>query len=251
MSVGTEGLCPNGRANSVWGDKVGVTVEFCGESFEAKVDRPLIIGREGDVVIDDNPYLHRRFLSVTNNDGLGWLANVGSQLSATVADDKGLFQAWLAPGAQVPIVFGQMVVWFTAGPTAYELDIAMADAPFAAAVAEQVDEGETTIGRLALSPEQRLLIVALAEPILRRSDRGASAVPSSAEAARRLGWTLTKFNRKLDAVCEKLERQGVRGLHGGPKRLAANRRARLVEYCLAARIVDRNDLQLLVTNLSN
>ena len=72
-----------------------------------------------------------------------------------------------------------------------------------------------------------------------------AALPTSSEAARRLGWTLTRFNRKLDHVCEKLERQGVRGLHGAPGRLASNRRARLVEYALASRIVTRDDLSLI------
>jgi hypothetical protein len=38
---------------------------------------------------------------------------------------------------------------------------------------------------------------------------------------------------------------GIRGLHGGPDRLATDRRARLVEYVLAARIVESADLDLL------
>jgi hypothetical protein len=37
----------------------------------------------------------------------------------------------------------------------------------------------------------------------------------------------------------------VRGLHGGPDRLAVNRRARLVEYALASRMVEKPDLVLL------
>ena len=37
--------------------------------------------------------------------------------------------------------------------------------------------------------------------------------PSSADAAARLGWTVTKFNRKLDNVCQKLADAGIRGLH--------------------------------------
>jgi hypothetical protein len=90
-----------------------------------------------------------------------------------------------------------------------------------------------------------LLLIALAEPMLRRRMHGAVNTPSSAEAASRLGWTLTKFNRKLDNVCQKLERMGIRGLHGGPDRLATDRRARLVEYVLAARIVESADLDLL------
>ena len=53
-----------------------------------------------------------------------------------------------------------------------------------------------------------------------------SSVPTSGQAAERLGWQLTKFNRKLDNVCDKLDRLGVRGLRGGPGKLASNRRAR-------------------------
>ena len=38
---------------------------------------------------------------------------------------------------------------------------------------------------------------------------------------------------------------GVRGLHGGPERLARARKARLVEYAVAARLVTASDLELL------
>jgi hypothetical protein len=95
------------------------------------------------------------------------------------------------------------------------------------------------------TPDQLLVIVVLAEPSLRRTGWGQSALPTSEEAAKRLGWQLTRFNRKLDNVCDKLSRAGIRGLHGEPGRLAVNRRARLVEYAIAARLVERADLVLL------
>jgi hypothetical protein len=98
---------------------------------------------------------------------------------------------------------------------------------------------------MSFTPDQKRLIVALAEPALRGQGRGAAYVPSSGEAAARLGWRSTQFNRKLDNVCQKLARIGVRGLHGGPGQLASNRRARLVEYALAVRIVTADDLALL------
>lgn len=220
-------------------------VEFCGDTYHVGVDEPLVIGREGDVVIDDNPYLHRRFLCVSHGEGLYWLTNLGAQLTATVADAHGLLQAWLAPGAHLPLVFETTIVWFTAGPTTYELELILEGALFSPVVSELIEDGSTTIGRTTLTPDQRLLIIALTEQALRRGNRGVSAIPSSADAANRLGWTLTKFNRKLDNVCEKFERMGVRGLHGDADRLAANRRARLVEYALAARVVTQADLVLL------
>ncbi len=224
---------------------MGARLEFCGETYEIGSEEPLIVGREGDVAIDDNPYLHRRFLQIAHVDGLYWLANVGSILTATVADRTGLFQAWLAPGAHIPLVFETTVVWFTAGPTTYEFDVVLDGAPFSPVSSEVANDGSTTIGRTSLTPDQRLLLVALTEQALRRGNRGVSAIPSSADAAKRLGWTLTKFNRKLDNVCEKFERMGVRGLHGDADRLAANRRARLLEYALAARVVTPADLALL------
>ena len=64
-------------------------------------------------------------------------------------------------------------------------------------------------------------------------------------AADRLGWTLTKYNRKLDNLCAKFEARGVRGLHGASDRLANNRRARLVEYAISAGLVTRADLAVL------
>ncbi len=156
-----------------------------------------------------------------------------------------MVQAWLAPGAKIPLVFQHSFVWFTAGPTTYESDIYCDDPPFAVVAPEDPVIGATTTGPTSLTPEQRLMLIALSEPMLRKKVRGAVNTPSSAEAAARLGWTVTKFNRKLDYVCQKLERMGVRGLHGGPSRLATERKSRLVEYAVVARLVRPEDLALL------
>lgn len=222
-----------------------VVVEFCGETYPVQPGRPLVIGREGDLAIDDNPYLHRRFLQVSEQDSLWWLTNIGGQLTATVADEQGTMQAWLAPGARLPVVFNRTFVWFTAGPTTYEFEIVLEIPPFVRLTHESTQVGTATIGRIMFTTDQKRLIVALCEPALRRGARGTAAVPTSAEAARRLGWAMTKFNRKLDNVCQKVARSGIRGLHGEPGNLAVNRRARLVEYALAARIVEKADLEML------
>jgi len=226
-------------------DGDGIRVSFCGERHEREAGGSLVIGREGDICVDDNPYLHRRFLRIEHATGLWWLCNVGGQLSATVSDTAGTVQTWLAPGARVPLVFATTLVRFTAGPATYELSVSVDHPTFSTTVDDRSESGETTIGPTALTPDQKLLIVALAEPFLVGDGRGSGAVPSSADAARRLGWTITKFNRKLDNVCQKLSKVGVQGLHGEAGALASNRRARLVEYALAARLVHRDDLSLL------
>jgi len=224
---------------------VSLTVDFCGERYQVQQGSSLTIGREADLCLDDNQFLHRRFLRICHEYTLWWIVNVGSQLAATIADEAGRLEAWLAPGARIPVVLAHSLVWFTAGPTTYELDFYCDDPPFSVVSPEEPEDGSTTYGRMSLTPDQRLLLIALAEPMLKRRVRGAVHAPSSAEAAARLGWTVTKFNRKLDYLCQKLEKMGVRGLHGAADRLAFDRKSRLVEHALAARLVSSEDLVML------
>jgi hypothetical protein len=222
-----------------------LAVEFAGEWFRPDPEARFEIGREGDLALDDNPYQHRRFLRISHDSGLWWLANLGARLSATVCDAAGGVQSWLSPGTSLPFVFPSTSIVFTAGPTTYELLASLTPAPYAEIRSEEPEGGATTIGMIPFTTSQRQLIVALCEPMLRRDGTGLSEMPSSAEAAARLGWTMTRFNRKLDNVCDKLDRVGVKGLRGGSGGLATNRRARLVEYAVASRLVTAADLDLL------
>lgn len=220
-------------------------IEYCGEWYAPSPARAFSIGRDADLTVDDNPYLHRRFLELTRRQGLWWLANCGSQLAATISDGDGRFQAWLAPEGHVPLVFEEVQVRFTAGPTTYEVNLHLSAAPFSSSAGRSGGSGDTTLGRVVLTPDQKRLILTLAEPTLTAQGQGRVSLPTSSVAAARLGWSITKFNRKLDNVCQKLKRAGVRGLHGGPDELASDRRGRLVEYALAVRLVTVEDLPLL------
>ncbi|WP_336642363.1 hypothetical protein [Microbacterium sp. MMO-56] len=222
-----------------------VTVEFAGEYTVVPPGAPFTIGREGDLALDDNRFLHRHFLQIERSGGLWWLVNIGARMTATITDTDRRVQAQLAPGARLPIVFGVTTVVFGAGPTTYELSIHTPEPAFRETRPEIPEDGESTIGAVPMTPSQKALVVALAEPVLRREGTGMSELPSSAAAAERLGWSITRFNRKLDNVCDKLDRQGVPGLRGGVAGSATNRRTRLVEYAVASRLVTREDLPLL------
>jgi len=224
-----------------------LTVECFQKNYALQPGQTLTIGREGDLVLDAaNPFLHRVFLSIENQDGLWWLNNVGTRLSVTVSARQGGVEAWLSPGGRLPVVFPALMVCATAGDSTYDFQIFCDEAPFQPiALGVGPADDSDTLGSISLTNDQRLLIVALAENVLRNLDRGVGAVPTSQDAAGRLGWAVTKFNRKLDNVCYKLEQLGVAGLHGGPTKLAISRKARLVEYCVSANIVTREDLQLL------
>lgn len=223
-----------------------VQVEYCGEWFTPDPARVFTVGRGGDLDVDDNPYLHRRFLEISH-DGAFWrLANVGDRVAATVVDTDARFSAHLRSGGVLPLVLPSLSVRFSAGPTTYEFAVHVENAPYAAArTSTDHLEGTRTRGDVVLTPDQRLCLLALAESALQRPGSGASHLPPSREAAERLGWSLTKFNRKLDNLCHKLSQAGVKGLHGGAAQLASNRRARLVEYGIASGLVTVDDLPLL------
>lgn len=220
-----------------------LNIEFCGEWSKVTAPERFRIGREADLDVDDNPYLHRVFLELAF-DRYWWITNVGSRLTATISDDGGAMQAWLAPGATLPLLCRTTEVRFTAGPTTYQISLVQDDPAITLVAAERSPSGATTLHPATLTVNQRLTILALAEPAL-LANNTSSTVPSSQHAATRLGWALTKFNRQLDAVCQKLARTGVQGLHGDVGALASGRRARLVEYSLAVRLVTTDDLGLL------
>ncbi|WP_132993504.1 hypothetical protein [Gordonia zhaorongruii] len=225
-------------------------VEFCGERFPVVSGHPFYIGREATLTVDDNPYLHRRFLVLHDENAMWWLTNLGTHLSATVtAADLG-FTATLGPGARMPLVFGRTSVVFSAGPTTYELQVQAGTPVGAPPHGDTGVGGDTTRGVPNFTESQKLAVLVLAEAILTRDGTGASAIPSSAQAAARLGWSLTKFNRKLDNVCDKLDLIGVPGMRAGGGRLASNRRLRLVEYGLSTGLIGRGDLPMLDRELS-
>ncbi|HRE03090.1 MAG TPA: hypothetical protein PLV68_17455, partial [Ilumatobacteraceae bacterium] len=160
---------------------MSLVVDFCGERHTVVAGTPFIVGREADLSIDDNPFLHRRFLSLEQINGIWMLRNVGKQLTATAADASGHLEAFLAPGAALPIVLPELVVSFTAGPTTYSFMIQHPAAEFAPALGEPDtdDFGDTTIGATQLTPDQKRLVVALAEPRLAGDGRGTVNLPSS------------------------------------------------------------------------
>lgn len=218
-------------------------IEYCGEWHEVTEGDTLTIGREADLVVDDNPHLEAELLTVFAEQGVWWMANAAADRTVQISDPSGRVSAELAPGSRAPLVFEPAQVVFAAGPTTYEFTVHGALPYTAAATSAELRTDRLELPRFTVA--QRLLLVVLCEPSLRGSSGTRGEFPSSVEAAARLGWSLTAFNRKLDNVCDRLDRAGVAGLRGGRGNLATQRRVRLIEFALSARLVTVEDLALL------
>jgi hypothetical protein len=221
-------------------------IEFCGEIAEIDPPQEFSFGRAGTLRIDDNTYLHRIMGTFKWRGGLWWLTNVGAHLPMHVEGLIGASSITLSPNASIPLVFGPSHIRFAAGGTSYEIHVESprlvvdGESPM---IGSDDDDPTVDAGATPLSPDQLLLIVALAESRLRR---GVGAeLPSNQDIADRFGWTMTKFNRKLDSICAKFHRKGVTGLVGSTDRAAQNRRGALVDHVIASGLVTADQLVLL------
>jgi hypothetical protein len=130
-------------------------------------------------------------------------------------------------------------VAFGAGPTGYRIDGRLSEPPEPEASAETSGTATVVFGSVPFSPEQYELVVAL----VASSRANGGRLEPTPVIARRLGWTTKKFHRKLDLVCVKLDRAGVRGLKGDLGASADLRRERLVAHVLGAGLVREDDLR--------
>ncbi len=217
-------------------------VDFCGDVRSIEAGARLSFGRAADIVIDENRFLHRVLGEFDHRSGLWWIANVGTSISLAVHDRLSTSFTRVAPGSAVPLAFDLASIRFDAGGRAYEIDVEVVrrdatddtdgrrDAPSGV---DDPAEMTTTTSSLPLTDEQRELLEALAAPLLAGDD----SLPTNREIANALGWTITKFNRKLDGLCTKYAKAGVTGLRGSSDQLAKDRRMRLAEHVIDAGIV--------------
>ncbi len=230
-------------------------VDFIGEVTSVEPGDELTFGRAADVRVDDNRHLHRilgRFWSLGDT---WWLTNEGRSITIQIADADSRSSVMLAPGSEIALSFPNSILRFRAGVTDYELGVRVPDR--GAVDADDADDdpfdgldddellGDTiALGDIPLADEQRLLLLALGEGTL-RDPHAPDELPTTRAIARRLGWSITKFNRKLDNLCTRFAKLGVGGLRGSIDQLATDRRRRLVEHAIESRLITVDQLDLL------
>jgi hypothetical protein len=221
-----------------------ITIGFVDGVRTVTADDPegLVFGRGAALDIDSNPFLHRQVGRVVPIGAVWWVENLSASSPVWLTTVRGTHL--LAGGAKEALDSTDCTVSFEAGTCRYELHLRLSELPAAAAPRELAADQTLTRRRpdLRLTAEERLLVAALAEPYLRNVP--SSSLPTNKEIARRLGWSTPKFNRKLDYLCLRLDRQGVAGVRA-PGRRARDRRLRVVEHAIAQRLVSTDDLALL------
>lgn len=229
--------------------KLQLVIDFAGQITELTPDERLTFGRSADLSIDTNPYLHRRLGRFRWSSGNWWIDNIGTSIMLEITDRGSTSRLSVAPGTSLPLGFVDSVMRFQAGAARYELGLRVSgrfpitivhDGPV-----DSLSAIETvTATVVSLNREQFRLLVALAEP--RLLDLAATPVlPTNREAADRLGWSISKFNRKLDNLCGKFARLGVPGLKGDLSGMATGRRENLVGHVIRVGIISPDDLSLL------
>lgn len=207
-------------------------------------------GRTADITVDEaNPYMHRIVGVFFHQDNVWWIANKSKHSLLTLVSKNGNL-ARLPSDGVAALTDGEGIVRFEAGPSTYEIGWSL---PASGSIVppsmgdQLVEDPEAThqFGVVEINDEQRLLLVALAEPHLRDTTARDTDIPSNASVAHRLGWSPKKLDRKLDYLCARLDGEGVRGLRGAKGGEAVDRRLRLVEHAISSGMVAADDLDLL------
>lgn len=218
-----------------------LVVDFCGEVHVVDPSETLTFGRDAELAIDDNEFLHRQLGQFQRRADLWWLTNIGSRIELEVFDRNTQASARLPSGTAQALAGSDLLVQFTAGPTHYEL-LVQCDTSITVLPAKPSDT--VSLSSLPWTVEQRVLMAVLAESLL-RSPHLPLNLPSNEEARQRLGWEKAKFNRKLDNVCDRLTNSGIRGLERGQERRNNERRRVLAESAVEYGIVTTDDLEML------
>lgn len=220
-------------------------IAFEAEQCEVAPGEICTFGRAADIEIDSaNRLLNRVLGRFFAQDGQWWIANEGRSIAIVMTDVSTASYTRIVAGTSMPLPFRHASLVFTAGRANYRMtvqnDAIGPGAPTTAVANSAVAESTLTTGTLVFNDEQFELLRALAAPRL-DGPISAADLPSNRELAMQLGWTASKFTRKLDNLCTKLSRAGVVGLQGSVAEVATGRRVQLANFVVEHGIVTRNN----------
>jgi hypothetical protein len=203
---------------------------FIGETYTP--ESQLTFGRQADLSLDENSYLHRQAGRFRLRNSTWWLENLGSRLRLNMVSSDGSLLD-LQPGASSPLLAPGGEVSVTAGPTRYVIEYRLQDtgpeldntAPYAISGADT-----QTLGPV-LTPREIDFVVVMARG---RLTGRLGPLPTHGEIADIWGVSHKTVDNTLQRLRAKLRDQNINFVNSSET---------LVEYLVTQGLVSRADLE--------
>lgn len=185
--------------------------DLLGNRVILEAGQEAVVGRSGTFPIGtDDIYLHRNLFQVWYG-GLGWMiANRGSHIPLEIEPrgSRSLTRIQLGPGAVTVIPAGPSAITFSTPERGYEIHLDIPSTGLTRPTRVSTTDGDITHARHIPNEEQRIMMEALAAPLLKNPGASDADLLSVKELAAYLNWTEKKTHQKIERLCQRLAQDG-------------------------------------------
>lgn len=207
-----------------------LTVRFVGETYRPHTE--LTFGRQADLSLDENTYLHRRAGRFRLRASSWWLENLGGRLRMTMVSADGSLLD-LQPGASSLLLGERGEVSITAGPTRYSIEYELHR--YQVALDEtnsfRISGADTMTYGPILTPRELDFVVVMAQG---RLTGRLGPIPSHGEIADIWGVSAKTVDNTLQRLRTKLRSQNINYVNSSET---------LIEYLVTQGLVSPADLE--------
>ena len=185
--------------------------DLLGNRVILEAGQEAIVGRSGTFPVGtDDVFLHRSLFQVWYG-GLGWMiANRGRHIPLDIEPrgSRSLTRIHLGPRAVTVMPAGPSAITFTTPERHYEIHIDIPSTGISRPSQLNTFDGDITHARHIPNEDQRIMLDALAAPLIKNPGANDGDLPTVKELAEQLGWTEKKTNQKIERLCQRLAQDG-------------------------------------------
>lgn len=185
--------------------------DLLGNRIILEAGQEAIVGRSGTFPVGtDDAFLHRSLFQLWYG-GLGWMiANRGRHIPLDIEPrgSRSLTRIHLGPGAVTVMPAGPSAITFATPERHYEIHIDIPSTGISRPTKMNASDGDITYARHIPNEEQRIMLDALAAPLIKNPGANDGDLPTVKELAEQLGWTEKKTNQKIERLCQRLAQDG-------------------------------------------